>query len=269
MTEQELRAKVIDQAASWLGRNEADGTHCAIIDVYNGWARLHGLYVMSYADPWCAAYVAAVAVKCGLADIIPPYCNCESMIQWFRSHGRWEEDDAYRPEAGDLVMYDWDDDGKGDDTGEADHVGIVTCVDGNEITVIEGNSSDRVQMRRIAVDQRFIRGYGRPDYAAKADGNDERDGEPDEGGDEEHVEAAVPLPVLANGDTGTAVLAMQAVLGVRGYKCGSYGYGGWGADGEFGPATEAALKNFQKRCGIEDDGVCGPVTWAYLLGVRK
>lgn len=265
MTEQELRAKVIETASAWLGRNEADGSHCAIIDVYNSYARQHGLYVMSYADPWCAAFVAAVAVKLGLTNIIPPYCNCESMIQWFRSHRRWEEDDAYRPHVADLIMYDWDDDGKGDDTGEADHVGIVTCVSGNTVTVIEGNSSDRVQVRNVQIDQRFIRGYGCPDYASLSDDHDSRDDDEDEAGSEdEKVIVTGQLPVLARGDRGQSVLAMQAVLIARGCKCGW-----WGADGDFGAATEAALKKFQKDCGIEQDAICGPETWAYLLGVRK
>lgn len=261
MTEQELRSKVINTATGWIGRNEADGSHCAIIDVYNSYARSHGLYVMTYADPWCAAFVAAVAVKLSLTNIIPPYCNCESMIQWFKARKRWVEDDAHRPQVADLVFYDWDDDGSGDCTGEADHVGIVCSVSGNELTVIEGNSSDRVQVRRIVIDGRFIRGYGAPDYASMCDDADERDD--DDEAEAERVMVGVQLPMLARGDKGLSVLAMQAILGARGFKCGWYG-----ADGDFGPATEEALKKFQRECKIEDDGVCGPVTWAYLLGVK-
>lgn len=34
MTEQELRARVCAQTWSWKGRNEYDGSHRAIIDVY-------------------------------------------------------------------------------------------------------------------------------------------------------------------------------------------------------------------------------------------
>jgi peptidoglycan hydrolase-like protein with peptidoglycan-binding domain len=71
------------------------------------------------------------------------------------------------------------------------------------------------------------------------------------------------LPVLSRGDKGISVLAMQAVLIARGFKCGW-----WGADGDFGSATEDALKGFQKHCEIEADGICGSETWAYLLGVR-
>jgi peptidoglycan hydrolase-like protein with peptidoglycan-binding domain len=34
--------------------------------------------------------------------------------------------------------------------------------------------------------------------------------------------------------------------------------------GEFGQKTEAACKQFQKRCRIHDNGVCGQQTWASL-----
>lgn len=35
-------------------------------------------------------------------------------------------------------------------------------------------------------------------------------------------------------------------------------------DGVFGPRTEAVVREFQRRSGIDDDGVVGPVTWGKL-----
>ena len=61
---------------------------------------------------------------------------------------------------------------------------------------------------------------------------------------------------------GESVKAMQAVLIADGFDCGPDG-----ADGDFGPATEAALRRYQAENGLEADGVCGPMSWRKLLGV--
>lgn len=39
-------------------------------------------------------------------------------------------------------------------------------------------------------------------------------------------------------------------------------------DGVFGKHTERALKRFQRRYGLQADGICGPITWSLLLGQR-
>ena len=92
------------------------------------------------------------------------------MIRLYQDIGRWVEDDAYVPSPGDVIFYDWQDTGYGDNVGQPDHVGIVVaCTDGM-MTIIEGNCDNAVKLRQIAVNARFIRGYGCPDYASKADG---------------------------------------------------------------------------------------------------
>lgn len=72
-------------------------------------------------------------------------------------------------------MYDWQDTGKGDNTGGADHVGIVEKVVGNTITIIEGNKGEAVARRTLAVNGRYIRGYCLPDYASKAEEDEDMD----------------------------------------------------------------------------------------------
>ena len=38
----------------------------------------------------------------------------------------------------------------------------------------------------------------------------------------------------------------------------------YGADGDFGSATEKAVKQFQRDWNLQQDGVVGPKTWAML-----
>ena len=66
---------------------------------------------------------------------------------------------------------------------------------------------------------------------------------------------------LSRGCKGTGVKALQILLIGWGYPCGA-----WGADGDFGPGTENAVKLFQKAKKLTPDGIVGPLTWAALLG---
>lgn len=158
------REKIIDQAKSWIGFNEKDGSHKKIIDVYNSNKPLARGYKVKYSDAWCAVFVSACAIKISATDILPTECGCEEMINLFKKIGSWNEDDSYLPIKGDIIFYDWQDSGKGDNKGYSDHVGIVEEVKGKTITVIEGNYSDSVKRRKIKVGDRYIRGYGVPKY---------------------------------------------------------------------------------------------------------
>lgn len=76
------------------------------------------------------------------------------------------------------------------------------------------------------------------------------------------TDGGIVLPLLRRGSRGESVKAMQAVLIADGCDCGPDG-----ADGDFGPATEAALRRYQAENGLDADGVCGPMSWRKLLGV--
>lgn len=159
-----IASKVVEQAKAWLGRNEAAGTHKAIIDVYNAHKPLARGYAVKYTDSWCATFISAVAIKTGCTDIIPLECGCQQQIELFKKIGAWVESDAYIPKVGDIIYYDWNDNGKGDNDGWSDHVGIVEKVNGSSITVIEGNKNNAVERRTLAVNGKYIRGYGVPKY---------------------------------------------------------------------------------------------------------
>ena len=63
--------------------------------------------------------------------------------------------------------------------------------------------------------------------------------------------------LLKEGSTGPAVAKLQAKLKEVGFNPGR-------ADGDFGPATTAALIGFQKSAGLLADGIAGPRTLAAL-----
>lgn len=168
MTETQLRKKVVSIMEGWLGCKESNGSHKKIIDLYNKHKPLARNYKVKYTDAWCATTVSAAFIKAGLTDIAPTECSCAKMIELYKKKGRWEESDTYKPEPGDVIMYDWNDSGKGDNTGHPEHVGIVTYVSGNIMKVIEGNKSNSVGYRTMIVGGEYIRGYCLPDYASKA-----------------------------------------------------------------------------------------------------
>ena len=60
-----------------------------------------------------------------------------------------------------------------------------------------------------------------------------------------------PHPVLKMGDTGEDVKALQSKLKIT-------------ADGDFGPATKAAVVAFQRKHGLYADGIVGKNTWLKL-----
>lgn len=167
MTEKELRNKLVSIAESFNGCKESDGSHKKIIDIYND-NLPYGYYRMSYIDPWCATYVSAVGIKAGLSDIVFIECGCERMINLYKNAGRFVEDDSYVPKEADIIFYDWDDNGIGNNVGFSDHVGIVVSVNGNTMKIIEGNMNNAVGYRTLQINAKYIRGFGIPDFAKVA-----------------------------------------------------------------------------------------------------
>lgn len=157
-------SKVVTQAKAWLGKKESDGSFKPIIDLYNSQKPLPVGYKVKYTDEWCATFVSAVAVKLGYTDIIPPECSCGRMIDLFKKLGCWVENENRTPNAGDIIFYDWQDNGVGDNKGASDHVGIVEKVSGGQIHVIEGNKGQAVSRRYLKINGKYIRGYGVPKY---------------------------------------------------------------------------------------------------------
>ena len=171
-TEKQLRNQLIKTAKSFMGAREGSAKHKELINIFNqikpdGWA-------MTYSAAWCAAAASAFAIKTfGVSKAkkyFPLSANCGTIITKAKKMGIWVESDSHVPKRGDWILYDWDDNGKGDNVGGPDHVGTVDKVSDSKIYVIEGNKSNAVGERILAVNGRYIRGFVAPKYSAMAKG---------------------------------------------------------------------------------------------------
>lgn len=150
------------------------------------------------------------------------------------------------PQPGDQIFF-------GDSSG-VEHTGLVYAVDNNKVYTIEGNTSSAagvvanggcVAKKSYALNYSRIYGYGRAQFDP-----------------EDSVLPSAPTPqprVLQSGCEGEDVKALQNRLIALGYDLGE-----WGADGDFGDATEKAVLKFQKDRGLKEDGKVGPATQAEL-----
>ncbi len=169
------RDAIVRSAKSYIGTKEGSSNFNDIIHIFNT-VKPDG-YTAKLTDYWCAEFVSAMAIQAYGKDTAKKYfplsASCIRIISKAKSMGIWQESDSYIPKAGDWILYDWDDSGKGNNTGSPDHVGIVEKVTDNLITVIEGNSSESVKRRNLWVNGRYIRGYVTPKYTDKKKSNTE------------------------------------------------------------------------------------------------
>lgn len=278
MTEKQLRQSVVEVAKKDLGAKQYSERHAQIIRDFNKIPEMGTWMSTDYA--WCAASVSVWGWRAGLTKIYYPSASCNRMIDLYRKHGRWVEDDNYTPKIADLIMYDWDDSGRGDNKGEADHVGLIISVANGFITVIEGNKHNAVGTRTLSIGDRYIRGFCCPDFKSVAD--------PEEGNRRVDWAKALQTALNVSYDLHLAVdgyigpKTKQAIDHHYLWYTGRYkpivnAHVSWfqsalnalGADlevdGSFGPATEQALKRFQQNVGIDVDGYAGVQTHTALL----
>lgn len=160
------RMKVVKVARRYIGVHEGSDIHHDIIDLYNT-VKPDG-YKAKYSDHWCAEFVSACFISAygkELAQrVFPLSASCIRMIAKAKKMHVWVESDRYHALPGDVVLYDWQDSGKGDNKGTPDHVGIVSATSKDGVVVIEGNYSDKVKYRELKYNGRYIRGFITPHY---------------------------------------------------------------------------------------------------------
>lgn len=194
---------------------------------------------------WCCQFVWWLFKEANAPELFyggKKTAYCPTLMNYYKKQGQFFTKDF---KAGDIIFFDFN------GNNQPDHVGIVERVSGSTVYTIEGNTSTsndanggRV-MRRTRTKSTII-GVGRPDYMQEET--------------KETVEVTVEM--LKKGSKSDNVKALQTLLIGYGYDCGKYG-----ADGDFGSATDEAVCKYQKSKGLTVDGIVGEKTWGKLLGV--
>lgn len=178
-------------------------------------------------------------------------------------HGEYQADHASQGhpadvQPGDQLLYDWN------NNGVPDH--IETCLHPNPdgtTTNIGANTGSPEGVHKVTRTRRYLLGRIRPIQYSQV---------PPPPPPPPHVptfeEKIKMKPVLQKGlNDNQDVRYMQALLMVHCRDLTGNDAGKW-VDGNFGPHTESVLQSWQGRTNVlRADGVCGPATWSWLIGV--
>ena len=152
-------ADLVAIAKSQLGYTESNRNVVLQEDgSLKGYTRYGAWYGVPYGD-WCAMFASFCMHYAGIEDV-PMDANCPNWITQLTDLNFYRTPDLYVPKPGDLVFFDWN------DNGSSDHVGIVAEVipadeeTSGKIITIEGNAGDSVAMCTYSVDDPTILGYG-------------------------------------------------------------------------------------------------------------
>jgi len=103
---------------------------------------------------WCACFVSWCAYQSGGLNVtIPKFAAVKDGIRYYQDKRQWQSRN-YIPKTGNIIFFDWENDGI------ADHVGIVEKVENGIIYTIEGNSNDQCKRNTYEIGSKFIYGYG-------------------------------------------------------------------------------------------------------------
>lgn len=208
---------------------------------WTGVGSIDAQWCQAFVD-WCFIEAFGLAGAKKLLYVFTNYTPTGSNA--FKKRGRYIKRGGGKPKRGDVIYF------YSSAKGRIGHVGIVYKVTSKTVYTIEGNTSGAstlvtngggVRKKSYSLTSTYIDGYGSVDYSAIV-------------GKDYEVPDNVPVDlgdrVLKNGMSGPDVQELQNDLIKLGYDCGK-----WGADGDFGDATEMALRNFQTQHDLKPTGM--------------
>ena len=228
----------------------------------------YGAWMKVNFQPWCQSFVSWCAFTAGVAKF-PKSASTVAASDQFKKEGRWSDARNDDPQAGDWIYFDFPDDG----VNRISHVGL--CIKNNgdgTIQVIEGNTSGTakgdqrnggmcVEKTRAYVKNKkgilnAVVGWGRPVYAG-----------------EENL-SLLSKVVSSDAPVKSTPAATAAKKEFKPFKIGARGSSvkkiqealGLTGDGEFGPGTDKAVKDFQKKNKLTVNGIVDIITYKKILG---
>lgn len=222
------RQTILDIAANEKGVTENPAA--SNVTQYGSWYGFNGV-------PWCAIFVSWVYDKAGYPlgriDSEKGFHYCPSAYNFWKRRNRLTND----PKPGDIVLFDWNGDGKSDHTG----IFIEWIEKGKVFTSWEGNTSfssqsdgGQVMMRKRITST--VKAFVNPGIFDEA-----KDLYPSN---------------LKRGDESADVAHVQKMLYELQYPII--------VDGKFGPITEQIVRQFQNRHGIAETGIVDEITGGVL-----
>lgn len=134
----------------------------------------HTKYAAMFDDPaseWCTEFAVWSLLQADKVlgtkyhKLYPYAAGANYCVEWFTEKGRFHFKSDYLPKRGDMILFDYTDDG------EADHTGLVmdVIVDGDKVTIntLEGNLPEeypngKIVKRELDSNWKKILGYGSP-----------------------------------------------------------------------------------------------------------
>ena len=145
---------LLNIARSQLGYRESN-RNCMMADgVQKGYTRYGDWAGSPYGD-WSAMFVSFCLHYAGIPlGSFPCDNDIQTWLETLQARGQYGEKGSYQPKPGDLVFFELD------YAPGADHMGIVSAADGEQLEVIEGNCDDAVALTRRSLSDTSVLGFG-------------------------------------------------------------------------------------------------------------